>query len=56
MQFEYDRILPRLMTPKVMAALGDVRERKGRQALYSRAQPEILSGLRAAAPVQALTL
>ena len=54
MQFEYDRILPRLMTPKAMAALGDVRERKGRQALYSRAQPEILSGLREAARVQSI--
>ncbi len=45
MQFDYDRILSRLMTPKVMAALGDVRERKGRQGLYRQAQPEILSRL-----------
>ena len=54
MQFEYDRILPGLMTPRVIAALGDVRERKGRQALYSQAQPEILSGLREAARVQSI--
>ncbi|NHM14287.1 Fic family protein [Xiamenia xianingshaonis] len=52
MQFDYDRILSRLMTPKVMAALGDVRERKGRETLYRQTQPETLSKLCDVAKIQ----
>lgn len=32
-QFEYSRQLASLMTPKVMAAVGDMREHRGKQAL-----------------------
>ena len=33
-QFDYRRTLQRLMTPEVMSALGNVREHRGKQALY----------------------
>lgn len=52
MQFDYDEILSSLMTPKVMAALGDVRERKGRQRIYAQSQPETLVKLCEVAKIQ----
>ena len=52
MQFEYDKILAKLMTPKVVAALGAVREHKGRQRLYAQAQPVALSMLCDVAKIQ----
>lgn len=54
MQFDYDQILSKLMTPKVVAALGDVRERKGQQMLCNQSQPEILSKLCEVAKIQSV--
>lgn len=34
-QFDYEKKLSRLMVPEVVSALGNVRERRGRQSLYA---------------------
>lgn len=44
-QFEYSRQLVSLMTPEVMAAVGDMREHRGKQALYEVMRPDVLEGL-----------
>lgn len=54
MQFEYDKILAKLMTPKIAAALSSVHEHRGRQSLYTQARPEALSKLRSVAKIQSI--
>lgn len=44
-QFEYSRQLSILMSPKIMSAIGDLREHRGRQALYEVARPDVLESL-----------
>lgn len=51
-QFDYDRSLSTLMTPRVMSALGDVREHKGREKLYAATKPDALDRLREVARIQ----
>ena len=51
-QFEYGKILPTLMTPQVMAALGNVREHRGKQSLYLATQPDVLEKLCEVAKIQ----
>ena len=51
-QFEYGKILNRLMTPEVVSALGNVREHRGRQELYKSLQPATLERLCEVAKVQ----
>lgn len=51
-QFEYKRHLESLMTPEVMAAVGDVREHRGRQTLYESTHPEALESLVEVAKIQ----
>ena len=51
-QFEYEKILASLMTPEVMSALGNVRERRGRQELYKKLQPVTLEKLCEVAKIQ----
>lgn len=51
-QFEYGRILQELMTPEVVSALGNVRERRGRQELYEALQPVVLERLCEVAKIQ----
>ncbi len=51
-QFDYGKILPRLMTPEVMAALGHIREYRGRQELYLATKPDAFDGLCEVAKIQ----
>ena len=51
-QFEYSRQLVSLMTPEVMAAVGDMREHRGKQALYEAMRPDMLEGLVEVAKIQ----
>lgn len=51
-QFAYTTKLPELMTPQVMAAIGDMREHKGKQALYEATHPDILESLVEVAKIQ----
>lgn len=51
-QFEYGRILPKLMTPAVVQALGDAREHRGKQALYIATKPDALDRLCEIARIQ----
>lgn len=51
-QFDYRRTLQRLMTPEVMSALGNVREHRGKQALYLATQPDVLDRLCEVAKIQ----
>lgn len=51
-QFDYESVLPRLMTPEVMSALGNVREHRGRQALYLSMKPDVLEKLCEVAKIQ----
>lgn len=45
LQFEYGKVLQRLMMPGVVSAIGDVREHRGRQELYKSLQPAVLDRL-----------
>lgn len=51
-QFDYESILPKLMTPEVMSALGNVREHRGKQALYLSTKPDVLEKLCEVAKIQ----
>ena len=51
-QFDYGKSLPKLMTPEVMSALGNVREHRGRQALYLSTKPDELDSLCEVAKIQ----
>ena len=51
-QFDYKRALSKLMTPEVMQALGNVREHRGRQALYASLEPRTLDRLCEIAKIQ----
>lgn len=51
-QFDYGKILPTLMTPQVMSALGNVREHRGKQSLYLATQPDVLEKLCEVAKIQ----
>ncbi len=51
-QFEYRKILDRLMVPGVVSALGDIRELKGRTASFSEISPETFSALVEVAKIQ----
>lgn len=51
-QFDYDAVLGSLMTPRVVAALGSVRECRGRQRLYEGERPAELEKLCEAAKTQ----
>lgn len=51
-QFEYEKTLQGLMVPEIMSAVGDMREHKGKQALYEATRPDILDGLVEVAKIQ----
>lgn len=51
-QFDYEKALPKLMTPEVMSALGNVREHRGKQALYLSTKPDVLDKLCEVAKIQ----
>ena len=51
-QFDYKRALSKLMVPEVMSALGNVREHRGRQALYASLEPGTLARLCEIAKIQ----
>ena len=51
-QFDYEKSLSKLMTPEVMSALGNVREHRGKQALYLSAKPDVLDKLCEVAKIQ----
>ena len=51
-QFEYSRQLHALMTPEVMAAIGDMREHRGKQELYAATRPDVLESLVEVAKIQ----
>ena len=53
-QFDYSGVLAGLMVPKVVSALGDVREHRGRQGLYETARLGELETLREVAMVQSV--
>ena len=52
LQFEYGKVLQRLMMPGVVSAIGDVREHRGRQELYKSLQPAVLDRLCEVAKIQ----
>lgn len=41
-QFDYSRKLSTLMSPEIMSSIGDMREHRGRQALYEATRPDVL--------------
>ena len=51
-QFDYEAALPKLMTPEVMSALGNVREHRGKQAIYLSTKPDVLDKLCEVAKIQ----
>ena len=51
-QLSYDKKLSQLMRPEVIAALGNVREHRGRQSLYIATTPDILNSLEEVARIQ----
>ena len=51
-QFEYSKQLRTLMTPEVMAAIGDMREHRGKQELYAATHSDILESLVEVAKIQ----
>lgn len=51
-QFEYSKQLATLMSPEVMSAIGDMREHRGKQALYETARPDVLESLVEVAKIQ----
>lgn len=44
-QFDYSRKLSTLMSPEIMSSIGDMREHRGRQALYEATRPDVLESL-----------
>ena len=52
MQFDYENILRKLMTPEIVSALGVVKQRQGEQRLLSGTRPETLSRLCDRAKIQ----
>lgn len=51
-QSEYSRQLASLIIPEVMAAVGDIREHRGKQTLYEAIRPDALEGLVEVAKIQ----
>lgn len=51
-QFDYSKKLSQLMSPEIMSALGNVREHRGRQALYAATKPDVLEKLCETAKIQ----
>ncbi len=51
-QFDYGKKLSQLMNPEVVAALGNVREHRGRQSLYIATKPDVLDKLCEVAKIQ----
>lgn len=51
-QLSYDKKLSQLMRPEVIAALGNVREHRGKQSLYIATKPDILNKLCEVAKIQ----
>lgn len=51
-QFDYNRALSSLMTPEVVSALGDIRERKGKTSLLSSTHPDHFAALVEVAKIQ----
>ena len=51
-QLSYDKKLSQLMRPEVVAALGNVREHRGKQSLYIATKPDILEKLCEVARIQ----
>lgn len=51
-QFDYEHKLSALMTPEIMAAMGDMREHRGKQALYEATHPDVLESLVEVAKIQ----
>ena len=51
-QFEYEKVLDRLMVPEVVSALGDIRELKGKTTSLSEVSPEAFSALVEVAKIQ----
>lgn len=51
-QFDYENVLQTLMKPAVMAAVGKIRERRGRETLYRSMAPETLDRLCEVAKIQ----
>lgn len=51
-RFNYEKILKKLMVPKVVSALGDIREFKGKEASLSEASPETFASLVEVAKIQ----
>lgn len=50
--FDYSKKLPRLMSPEIISALGNVREHRGKQSLYLATKPGVLSRLCETAKIQ----
>lgn len=42
-QFEYQEQLSKLLVPEVISAIGDMREHRGRQALYEATRPSCVT-------------
>lgn len=53
-QFDYSTALSRLMVPEIMAAIGDIREYRGKQALYEATRPDVLESLVGVAKIQSV--
>ncbi len=51
-QFDYNKIIPTLMVPEVVSSLGNIREHRGKQALYAAIRPDILNSLVETAKIQ----
>lgn len=51
-QFEYGKQLSKLMTPEITAALGEIREYRGKQAVYESVHPNALKALVDVAKIQ----
>lgn len=51
-QFDYTKKLAQLMTPEIMAAMGDMREHRGKQELYETTRPDVLESLVEVAKIQ----
>lgn len=53
-QFDYESVLPALMTPAVSSALATIREYRGRQAAYGEMNPDVLESLVEVAKIQSI--
>ena len=51
-QFDYSRQLSTLMSPEIMSSIGDMREHRGKQALYEATRPDVLESLVEVAKIQ----